>query len=160
MDISRDMPAFASLMNAVCDRFGRTPLSANAVRLSFDVLNTALKDVTLTELSAAISELIADCGSVPTDADIISAVRRRRPHPLREPESWEYPPRTADEERESRRQYVKARERMMALRRSAGSMFQSIDDAVAVKPVPMTPEEREERKRELARQAEVLKAEC
>lgn len=158
MDKSRDMPAFTSLMNAVCDRFGRTPMGINAVRLSFNVLNTALKDLTLTELSAAISEWIADCGSVPTDADIISAVCHRRPTPRREPESWEYPPRTEEEERESRRQYIQARERIMALRRTAGSMFQSLDDAVA-KPVPMTPEEREERKREIARQAEVLKAE-
>lgn len=125
-DNERD--GFRALMDALCERFGRQPMSLVTVSLSFAAIQDELPDVTLTELTTAVRKLLKTSKFMPTDADLIDAVNDdldRNTAPCHR--QFALPPRVETDE-ETRAAMEDAKRRIRACAAQVGKRMPNVDD--------------------------------
>jgi len=151
-DNERD--GFRALMDALCERFGRQPMSLVTVSLSFAAIQDEIPDVTLTELTTAVRRLLKTSKFMPTDADLIDAVNDDRDRNLAPcHQTFSLPPRVETDE-ETKQAMQEALQRIRACAARVGKRMPSFDDPWEDAPWtdPRTPEQVAASRAEIAEQ--------
>jgi len=157
MMTSQDFDAFHSLMNRMAKSIGRTDMDVQSAEFLFAVLNNSIEDCTITELTKAIFACLKKSKFWPTPYDIINAVEDIRYGPDSRPEYEQFalPPAeyTPEEDREA---MAEAKRRIQEVINKVVKPMPSGQTITMVTDIGMNTTDTEERKREIARQAEFL----